>query len=234
MLNDMDKRVHTWQQAFVDRIYATHNRSARIESALLGCLAILESQAGAPGLNIGSGTTRLHPRLLNLDLNGSSDTDLVGNAEALPFREGCFALLVSQETFEHIQRPDLAVREAHRVLVPGGTFFFQVPFMIGYHPGPQDYWRFTRSGIQELIERGGFSCETVVLAVGPATGFYRILVEFIATIASRLLPALYRPVKGLAALVFFPLKWLDPFLGNAAQADRIAGGYYVIARKPSC
>lgn len=217
------------RERFVGRIYATHNRSATVEKALASVLARLSN--GERGLNVGAGKTRLHPRLVNLDVSPGPNVDCCASAEAIPFADSSFAIVVSQETLEHVQDPWLAVREIHRVLKVGGTFYCQVPFVIGYHPGPTDFWRFTKEGIRELVERAGFVCSDIGIAVGPATGFYRIAVEFVAVAASGIWSGLYYPAKGAGAFLFYPLKWLEPLLLRVAQADRIAGGYYVIARK---
>lgn len=218
-----------WRARFVRLVYATHNDAPAVRRALQRCLDRLAP--GQRGLNVGAGDTALHPAVLNLDLRAGSTIACCARAEALPFRSRAVALVVSQETLEHVPDPWRAVGEIHRVLAPGGTFYCQLPFVIGYHPGPTDYWRFTREGIRELLERGGFSCEEIGIAVGGGTGFYRIAVEFVAVSAGRLAPPLYHPVKGLAALLLYPLKWLDSTLAVGPQADRIAGGYYAIARK---
>ena len=118
-----------------------------------------------------------------------------------------------------------------RVLKRGGFLYLQVPFVIGYHPGPTDFWRFTKEGVREILARSGLECVEIRVAVGGGTGFYRILVEFAATLASRISARLYFPVKAGSAILCFPLKWLDRFLITGPQCDRIAGGYLAIARK---
>jgi len=69
------------------------------------------------------------------------------------------------------------------------------------------------------------------MAVGPATGFHRIAVEFAATIAASICTRLYIPTKAAMALLLYPIKWLDPLLMKGPQGDRIAGGYVVICKR---
>lgn len=213
----------------VSNIYATHNNSPQIQDALKRILSELNNQGR--GLNIGAGTTNLHPKLFNLDIFPNSIIHCCAMAETLPFATESISMIITQETLEHVQEPHRAVREMYRVLKPNGILYCQLPFVIGYHPGPTDFWRFSKEGIQELVEQAGFVCKEVKIAVGPATGLYRILVEFFATIITIPVPSLYHLAKGAAALLLYPIKLLDSVLLHSPQADRIAGGYYIIAEK---
>jgi SAM-dependent methyltransferase len=49
------------------------------------------------------------------------------NLEALTFADDTFDLFVTQDVFEHVFRPDLAIREIMRVLRPGGAHVFTAP-----------------------------------------------------------------------------------------------------------
>ena len=92
-------------------------------------------------LDVGSGTGallrllsgKLHPALaVGVDLSPamcrtarsspSPARFLTGDAEALPFRDGAFDLVISTSTFQWLPRLDEAIAEARRVLVPGGLF----------------------------------------------------------------------------------------------------------------
>ena len=219
----------TLRERFVSSIYATHNRAAEIRSTLDHCLSVL--RPGAQGLVVGAGSTKLHPALINLDLVPSPTVHVRASAEHLPFADAVFDLVVSQEVLEHVRDPFQAMREMKRVLKRGGILYCQVPFIVSYHPGPTDFWRFTKEGITAMIEQAGLTCSEVKIAVGPGTGLYRITVEFMAVSAARLWAALYKPVKGLSALLFYPLKWLDPVLAGSPQADRIPRGYLAIATR---
>lgn len=47
--------------------------------------------------------------------------------EHLTLEDNCFDLVITQDVFEHVLRPDLAFAEISRVLVPGGAHVFSVP-----------------------------------------------------------------------------------------------------------
>jgi SAM-dependent methyltransferase len=51
------------------------------------------------------------------------------NIEYMTFDEGTFDLFLAQDVFEHIFRPDLAIREIERVLKPGGACIMTVPMV---------------------------------------------------------------------------------------------------------
>jgi len=210
-------------------VYADHNCSRRVQQALARCLT--EMPQNGTGLNVGSGATRIDPRVLNLDLCSGPNVDLVAPAEALPLEDSSVDLVVTQETLEHVQNPFKAMDEIRRVLKPGGIVYCQLPFVIGYHPGPTDFWRFTREGIVELVRHSGLHCEEVGISAGPSTGFYRIAVEFAATLFAMIFRPLYMPAKIGFAMLLYPIKWLDLPMGRSAEVDRVTGGYFVIARK---
>ena len=217
-------------QDWVSRTFwSTYHDSAAVRRELAALLVNIGDDQRA--LNIGSGESDLHPGVINLDVDPSDHTDCVGDALLVPFEANTFQLVLSQETMEHVSDPFRAVREMGRVLKTDGVLYLQVPFVLGYHPDPEDYWRFTHSGVRRLIEQAGLRCERVESSLAAGTGVHRILVEFLAGVAARLVPQTYRPVKGVAAIIFYPLKWLDGWLSVGSERDRIAGGYFGIGRK---
>jgi SAM-dependent methyltransferase len=216
------------RKRFVRSFWAAHNASAAVQKALGSLLAAL---GNGRGLNLGCGDARLDPRLVNFDLVRTAAVDVLGDALALPFPDGQFELVISQEMVEHVPDPFRAVREMARVLRAGGALYLQAPLVLGYHPGPEDYWRFSRAGMKRLIEQAGLACVRLEPAVGAGTGMYRIAVEFFAGFPARLLPALYLPAKACASLVLFPLVWLNGFFARGKQSDRIPGGYFAIGVK---
>lgn len=218
-----------WRKGFVRGVWATHNDSRPIRAAIGEVLGELDEDD--LGLNIGCGETTFHPQVLGVDLHPGSCAHCIADGLRLPFKASAFRVVLSQEFVEHVQDPVRAVQEMARVLLPGGLLYLQAPFVIGYHPGPDDFWRFSHTGIQRLVECSGLRCERVEVAVGAGTGFYRILVEFVAVFFGRIHRALYIPAKAVSAVLFYPFKWLDGWLDGGQARYRIPGGHFVIARK---
>lgn len=212
----------------VRHLYATQNSSRAVRAALATCLA--ELGPGEFGLDLGGGARRLDPRLINLDLADLAQVDISAPAAPLPFRDGTLGLVVAQEVFEHLPDPHATLREIFRVLRPGGLLYVQTPWMLGWHSGPQDFWRFSREGMAQLL-RGDFAVERVEPSLGHGSGFYRVAVEYCAITAGSLARPLYLPAKALAALLFIPFRWADLVSARNPEAHRIAGGFLAIARK---
>jgi SAM-dependent methyltransferase len=216
----------------VRRVYARHNEARPVREAVAAALGELD-RAGAWGLDLGSGGSRLHARMLRLDIDPAGRPDCLGSAESLPFADGALRVVVSQEVFEHLPDPWRAIAEVRRALAPGGALYLQTPFIIGYHPGPSDYWRFTDEGLERLVRSAGLELERLETAVGAGTGMYRIATEFLAVIAGSLWAKAYLPAKGLGAVLFAPLRWADRLPAKGMIGRRIPGGYLALARKPA-
>lgn len=212
----------------VRHLYATQNSTAAVRRALGGLLGGLGE--GEYGLDLGGGARRLHPRLINLDLADVAEADIVATADRLPFRDGTLALVVAQEVFEHLPDPQATLAEIFRVLKPGGAVYLQTPWMLGWHSGPQDFWRFSQEGMAKLFG-AGWRVEEVAPSLGHGSGFYRVAVEYAAVTASGIWGRLYLPAKAAAALMLIPFRWADALSARAPEAHRIAGGFYAIARK---
>src|SRR5438552_1994669 len=87
---------------------------------------------------------------------GLPDTRYFSEGE-WPVEAGWADLIVCTEVLEHVLDPRAFLAEAFRVLRPGGRIVFTVPFAARWHFIPHDYWRFTPSGLNHLLEASGFS-----------------------------------------------------------------------------
>lgn len=90
---------------------------------------------------------------------------VIADASQLPFRDASFDLYVSFETIEHVEDDRAVVREARRVLAPGGVFVCSTPEREVISPGrtledrpdnPYHVREYSRPEFEVLL-RSGFS-----------------------------------------------------------------------------
>jgi SAM-dependent methyltransferase len=89
---------------------------------------------------------------LVLDLEESIPPDLIFSFDHVE----CMSVL------EHSRRPWLLAANIERMLRPGGTLFAAVPFIWRHHDYPDDYFRFTVSGLASLFPDVNFVARSYV------------------------------------------------------------------------
>ena len=153
--------------------------------------------------------------------------DAVCDLNALPFGAEVFGAALNVVTLEHLPDPQLALREISRVMRPGGELLLIAPHEWEVHQSPHDYFRYTRHGLELLLERAGFG-DVRVTAVG---GYFRLL-------ARRLLNGLQFFTGGArwilfspAAALLVPPAMVLPLMDGLDAEKNFTLGYICTARK---
>jgi SAM-dependent methyltransferase len=98
------------------------------------------------------------------DLREGNGVDRIEDAQQLSFDDESVGTVLMLEILEHLPDPQAAISEAHRVLCDDGLLAVSTPFNYGLHAFPDDYWRFTPSGMHRLLEE---FADKVIFALGP-------------------------------------------------------------------
>ena len=83
--------------------------------------------------------------------------DYVCDLATIPSRTRGSTMLLTQ-VLEHLPEPAVVLAELHRVMKPGGTLWLTAPLFYAEHERPYDFYRYTRYGLQHLLEGAGSPC----------------------------------------------------------------------------
>jgi SAM-dependent methyltransferase len=194
-----------------------------IEAAVRTALGRLGAQRNLVVVDVGCGEKpyrdlfgEAHYVGLNYGLEGASP-DVLGDAQCLPFANGCADIVFSTQVIEHVPDPQRMLGEMARVLKPGGVLILTGPFYWPLHEEPHDYLRFTKHGFRALLSRAGFVDIEVTADCKTLTQISVSVIEILPRWMLPLLPA---------------INLLTPIVQRFSSDERSSLNYLVMARRP--
>ncbi len=163
--------------------------------------------------------------------SGRSAADVFGSALDLPFGTGTFDTILSTQVLEHVPRPHALIREAHRVLKPGGHLVLTAPQTNPLHEEPSDYFRYTCHGLRSLAEQVGFRVVHIrplggaIATVGQLVVWHCNWIRRVPGIG----PTLQKLLNACLAWAVLKLDRLSPAYGGGAMKDTL--NWLLVARK---
>jgi len=111
--------------------------------------------------------------------------------------------VVCFEVLEHVANPFRGIKEVQRILKKGGILMLSVPHLSRLHEEPNDYFRYTKYGIESLLRECGFE----ILEVKPTGAVFSFLGHQISTV----IVCLFWHIPFIKWSIFFINKWLGVF-----------------------
>lgn len=174
------------------------------------------------GVDFG-GTSELH-------YGSATKADLFVDGTDTMLPSGSFDTLLATQVLEHVFDTREFVAECHRLLAGGGIGIFTIPFVWQCHAEPNDFYRFTRYGIERIFERQGFR----ILELRPVGGAYAAILQarIISIHCRELKSPIRRVLRKLWNFILLPvLNWkalhLDGFFWN----DKLCLNYLLVVAK---
>jgi SAM-dependent methyltransferase len=135
--------------------------------AIFNNIKMFSTEVNGTTLDIGCGS-KPYSNLFNTEKYVGMDVEVTGHKHTdskidvfydgltFPFPDGSFDSIVCFEVLEHVFNPDIFLSEANRVLKPGGTAIFTVPFIWDEHEQPYDFARYSSFGLKHMFGKAGF------------------------------------------------------------------------------
>lgn len=186
---------------------------------------------GGKIINLGSGSQRIRPDVVNLDIYHYNNVDIVGDIYHLPFQNDEIDAVIGDQILEHLNNLPKALQEMHRVLKDGGLIYIACPFVASYHASPDDYYRFTQNGLESIMAQHGFLKVKSGIRQGPTSAFLSVVSAWLALLLSFGSDKLYQLWLLVFMALTFPLKFLDYLIYRYSSAQNIAFGFYYLGKK---
>jgi len=97
------------------------------------------------------------PLVTYVNIDKSRNPDIQASADNIPVEASSFDIALMGELLEHVENPLSVLKEAKRILKPGGKILATVPFMYPLHGDPDDFARYTGPFWQKAAQEAGFS-----------------------------------------------------------------------------
>lgn len=150
-------------------------------------------------LDVGCGTKPYKNYLVeNIQYIGMDEAtqvgpDMIGQVNEIPFRDEQFDSVLCTEVLEHLPEPEKVIKEIKRVLKKDGYLYLTVPQEWPLHYEPQDYFRFTKYGIEYLLKKNGFK----VIALERIGGIFSLVGQRTVDVCWQIMVDFLKVIGGL-------------------------------------
>ena len=130
---------------------------------------------------------------------------------------------------EHANHPESIIKEMYRILRKDGDIFCYLPFVVPFHAAPDDYYRWTASGSKKVFS--SFDQVAVFVGAGPTSGMLWVLQEWFSILLSLGNKTLHDIIFIILIVLTAPLKLFDLFVSHIPNAENVASGFVIVAKK---
>ncbi|MDJ0674818.1 MAG: methyltransferase domain-containing protein [Calothrix sp. MO_167.B42] len=155
-----------------------------------------------------------------------SNIDLIGTAYQIPVEDYSFDSAICTAVLEHLEEPELALRECNRVLKSNGIAIYSVPFIWHLHEEPRDFYRYSKYGLKYLFEKTGFE----ILELKALSGFWVTFGQLLVYNLYRLNRSFLRWFRLIDAIGLF-IQAFSYCLNKIDKTEKWTWMYMVVVKK---
>lgn len=152
-------------------------------STIVAALSELAPTVKGNMIDLGSGHSRGYEGLfkayvreyLCIDWQYAENVDLCADCYDIPLPDAYADTILSTQMLEHLVTPERMLKEAHRLLKPGGSLILTAPMVWGLHEEPIDFYRYTEYGLRYLLQHAGYRD----ISIQPLEGLFAVLLQMV-------------------------------------------------------
>jgi SAM-dependent methyltransferase len=164
-------------------------------------------------------------KYLGADIEGNPDADIIiSQNNVIPLDNNSIEIVLSNQVLEHVNSPDLYLGECFRILKNDGLLIISTHGYWMYHPDPNDYWRWTSSGLKKIITSQGFTIDECVGVMGLSATSMHLFQD---SIHFKLHSILRKP---FIIVMQFIIRLMDK-IQKQSEKDIDSSVYFIIAKK---
>jgi len=180
-------------------------------------------------INLGSASKKIREDVINVDFYPFTNVHIVADIVNLPFQDNSVDVIINEAVLEHVKNPQALTKEMYRILKPGGLIYITTVFVASFHSSPNDYYRWSKQGIRELLK--DFKEEEIGIRCGPTSAILSVFNEWLAIVLSFGFRYLHQILLIIFTIITSPLKIIDYLIYKFSSSQNIAYGFYYIGRK---
>jgi SAM-dependent methyltransferase len=159
-------------------------------------------------------------------INEKYNIDIMATAYATGIQSDAADSVICTAVMEHLEEPEIALRECHRILKKGGVAIYGIPFIWYLHEEPRDFFRFSKYAIEYLFRKTGFE----ILEIKALSGFFVTVAQLSTTVLYHFHkgPMKYIPI---IPVIGFCIQISGLVLDRLFKNERYTWAYMAVVRK---
>ena len=238
---NQDKVYSLENESYVDKLVKngwTYDKISKMDSLRNNINNLIDfyinKYANGILLEVGAGGSYLKDRYGNFiknwitsDYDIRAKVDIRCDGQSLPFKENLFDTIICIDVIEHVPNPQQMIGELARVLKPGGVLILSTPFFFYLHESPNDFTRFSKFGLINLIKNNKMS----VIDLKPTGG----LISTLGILVTASIVHIFFRFKYLCNFFLFINKYfqklLEPLDLFINKNGKFSQGNFIISKK---
>ncbi len=175
-------------------------------------------------LDLGSGINASYMNFMNTKEASIKTVDFFNDSEIkidfekeLNLEQKKYDTIILFNTLEHIYNYKSLISQINKTLKQNGKFEIFVPFLIGYHPDPNDFFRPTHKYLLSILKENGFEGEIYLIGAGPFITSYQMLYRYLKFSLIKLFFLIIIIILD-KLLSFFSKDWMTYYCGTHISA----------------